>query len=670
MSTEDQNPATPEAQPQQPATPSQTPAESAKGRGILQKIGQMSEIKAGQVAAALAGLAIGAAGMNGGIKVVKTIQSYVGSTATPDTLGTRPQLLQETTKTTSEETQENASAHPSFQGTIDDQVRILSSAQKTAYYLDDNFRIVGEFPYDFIRPPKAKKESKKAYKARVAVASNEWHAENRKKLAAKGITIDLANNKPRVQVSPDPGFADRIKTKASPLIDRVYPNYRDAFAETETSKYFVNDEVRQEFLQTCIYGQATVESRWDEDAASSRECYGLWQMQANKRNGESFSGNSVDLLATNKGTLEKDLTFRLSGRTSQSYLRPLLHSPEASSSMAPFNYDAYLKRIKGTLQEFKTKFPFESEESFQKKFVIPMLYCSYISGGGGVNRLLKAFMEKEGENAAKNFDENNFAWEVILWFYTYDNGTEGTGAFGKDSVQYAMKIFAHAKVIKPVLQGEVHQDAKAKRPSLYPYKFNQTAPYRSAQSKLLAQAKAEGTGVLGDDIDALVKAGKLVKVDAKNEHFAVAGELAKRPYLIPHALYLLRLVAEDFYKKSDGYKLVISDLYRTDADQRALNAPVKVVKRNKRGKKITKLLAKNPVATTGISTHQFGNTFDITKTRVITPQGETKWTEEFAPMLREILVAHQASGAMMALEEKVAFHNMATAPIFGEIPQN
>ncbi|MDP2642933.1 MAG: DUF5715 family protein [Candidatus Peregrinibacteria bacterium] len=657
MSTEDQQPDGHEAQPPQPQQPPQTPTENAEGRGVLKKIQRISETKAGQVAAAITGIVIG---FSGAQKAGKVIDGMMGKPVSTISSGVEP------TETT-EETEE-APVLSSFQGAIDDQVKILSSAQKTAYYLDDNFRIIGKFPYDFKQPPQGKKESKKAYRARVKIALNKWHTENRKKLAAKGITVDLANDKPSTQVSHERGFADRIKTKASSLINRVYPNYRDAFAKTQTSKYFVDNQIRKEFLDTCLYGQATVESGWKEGAASSAECYGLWQMQAKKKNGK-FSGSSVDLLSGNRATLESDFAFRLAGRKDQSHLLPLLHSPEASSTMAPFNYDAYLGRIKATLGKFKEKFPFESKASFQRKFVIPMLYCSYISGGGGVNRLLTAFLKEQGENAVQNFNEDNFAWEVIKWFYTYDQSAEGQKAFGKDSIQYALKIFAHAKLIKPVLKPSVQEDAPAQRPLLFADKFKHKVPYRMAQSALLAQAKAEGAEVLGDDIDALVKAGKLVKVDA-NEHFAIAGNLAKRPYLTPNALYLLKSVAEDFYKKSGGYKLVISDLYRTEADQRALNAPVKVVTKNKRGKKITKIVRKNSVATTGISTHQFGNTFDITKTRVINPQGGTEWSTKFVDMLRQILVDHQENGELMALEENSAFHNMTATPIFGEYPQN
>ncbi len=665
MRLEDKNPDATEQdnQPPQASSESAKTDEESEPKNRIQKI---LDTKTGQIAAALAGIAIGAGVVQLADKTIfhpavksEQIVDLKSAPAKPLTTA-KPQVKAKKEP----EKQQEKREHTSFVGTIDDQVKILSSAEKTAYYLDDNFRIIGSFPYDFKKPAQNKKEKDSDYKARVSTLLTAWHTENRKKLAAKGITVDLENNKPRVQTSPESGFADRIKEKAAPKINRVYPNYRDAFAKTETSKYFTDADVRKEFMDTCIYGQATVESGWNEDAESSAECYGLWQMQANKKKKGGFSGSSVDLIEKNRKTLEGNFDFKLDGEKYQAYLLTLLDSPEASSVMAPFNYDAYLARIKGPLEEVKKRFPFESDASFQKKFVMPMLYCSYIVGGGGVSRLLKQFLDKEGENYAKDFDEENFAWEVIQWFYAYDNSAEGKGAFGKDSVQYALKIFAHAKIIKPVLQEEVKENKEAQRPLLYTDKFKHKGTYAGEYSALLKEAKDTDVTVLTGAITDLVKAGKLIAVDDKTEPFVFAKDLLTTPHVAEYALYPLRAIAEEFATQSGGYQLVVSDLYRQHEDQQKLTK-VKIIKKGK--KKIR--IVTNPAATTGVSTHEFGNTFDITKMRVVNPQGKIEYSQKFTKLLRKILMAHQRKGAVMIVEEKAAFHMMALKPVFGQIPR-
>lgn len=607
-----------------------------------------------RVATVLAGAAIG-------VGAVELADRALFSSKTPAT----PTV--ETVKVPSSKIQEKKEASrpkTTFDIVAENQAIILGTQERTTYYLDENGVIVGQFPA-FQKPGQKKGEADDAYKTRIAKALTDWHKGNRETLAANGVKVDIANFKPRSQNSfTGEASVERIKAKATPKIQTAYASFKAAFEKTALYKYLATDELRQEFIDLCVYGQVATESAWNENAQSPAECHGLWQLQAENKGGK-YSGLATDVLNKKKKTLTENFGFTLE-EDHAPYIIPVLRSPQISSIMAASSYDMFFNRIDDVLAKFRQTFPFKSDESFQRNLVIPMLFSAYNNGGGNIHRLMEKFLEQHAEKYKQNFDEQKFTMDLINWCYEYDNSGAGKAAFGPDAVKYAIKVNAYKTLLKREFRGGamVDENADQKVKPIYADKFKHDGNYAGEYSKLLQEAKDEGIGVLEGTVPELVKAGELVKVDDQKEQFRFAKDLLTTPHVAEYALYPLRQIAEEFTKKSGGYRFVISDLYRAEEDQKKLNE----VKYVKKGKKLVKIVV-NDAATRGVSTHELGNTFDITKMRIVNPQGKVEFSDKFKDMIRNILMAHQRRGEIMIVEEKLAFHVMVAKPLFGEIPQ-
>jgi|GEM_PF-4657788 len=592
-----------------------------------------------RIAAVLAGAAIG-------IGSVEIADRTFFHSAPSSPTATSPAKHQ----TTAREKREAARPKTTFDIVAENQAIIFGDQNRTTYYLDKNGVIVGQFPA-FKNPEKKKGEADDAYKTRTDKAFADWHKGNRETLAKKGVKVDLANNKPRSQNSiTGEASYKRIKAKATPKIQTAYESFKAAFEKTALYKYLATDDLREEFIELCVYGQVSTESAWNEDAQSTMQCRGLWQLQAENKD-NSYSGLAIDLLNKKKKTLNENFGFTL-GEDHSPYILQLLKSPQASSIMAAHSYDMFFSRIDDVLTKFRQTFPFKSDESFQRNLVIPMLFSSYNNGGGNIHRLMEKFLEKNGEQYKQNFDEQKLTMDLINWCYEYDTGKEGKGAFGNDAVRYAVKVAAYKALLQREFGEKIVTDENTdpQLKPLYKDKFKHNGNYAGEYSKLLQEAADEGLSVLEGTIQELIKSGNLVQVDDKNEPFKFAKDLLTTPHVAEYALYPLRQISEEFTKKSKGYKIVVSDLYRASEDQ-------------------TKIAAKNAAATKGVSTHELGNTFDITKMRIVNPQGKVEFSDKFVDVIRSILMEYQRRGEIMIVEEKSAFHVMAAKPIFGKIPQ-
>jgi hypothetical protein len=451
----------------------------------------------------------------------------------------------------------------SFQKALLSEVEIQSSPQNT-YYVDEEWEMVGRFKG---HPPARKRKV------------DAWHDKNRKTLHDSiGLEVDCEKDLPRARSAELK--QERLKLtqkKALRRAEEIIPNFIFAISKTNLWAY-LTPSARIHLVSLATMGQVCEESKWDQEATSNKECYGLWQMKAMRKNGK-LEGVSKDIFLKKKETLGK-MGFQINPDNDKNdeWLMSALFSPYASSIMAGVAYDLYWNNLKTTAEKVKKRYKFSSEESFQINFLIPMLICSYHNGAAGMEKKINDFLTAFPTATEKDPNEKDLAWEMIKRAYKEEmKKTKKEQRFGSYSVQYFLRVSAWRKINEQHLRAKVEESMKKLEKSelqattgpIWKDQFKHDGPYGTGQSdyeKFLAQAKAEGlvSPLTNKEMEELKKAGLMEEIiDDGKQNFTIDRKKVKLPYLMEYARYVLFQIARDYYEATEK-KLVISELFRTD----------------------------------------------------------------------------------------------------------
>lgn len=194
---------------------------------------------------------------------------------------------------------------------------------------------------------------------------------------------------------------------------------------------------------------------------------------------------------------------------------------------------------------------------------------------------------------------------------------------------------------------------------VHPAEFRSHSVYVTGEYDLFLKHARDVEGLKYEDRDQMIKDGRVQKVveGGRKFRFKSGSATEKEKYLKPYADTVLGEIAEKFYTET-GYMLMITSVFRTPAEQK-------------------NLAETNSAATTGVSTHSFANSFDISNGRFIAPDGkEVTWSgvtgeerkklDTFRPTIEKILISMQRGGKAMALRELYAWHVMISDPAIGD----
>lgn len=166
------------------------------------------------------------------------------------------------------------------------------------------------------------------------------------------------------------------------------------------------------------------------------------------------------------------------------------------------------------------------------------------------------------------------------------------------------RILARAASIDSVLQP---------LPLLTPAQESSLRRYLNAQQ--LQRARALGVGrPAGDELEALVREGRLVELNPSTELWVVGDLDVSSALVTPDARAMLTDLGERFHARLDEmglppFRVEVSSALRTSADQ-------------------SELRRVNPNAASGVSTHEFGTTLDVLYSRFAAPADLAGWLED------------------------------------------
>lgn len=135
----------------------------------------------------------------------------------------------------------------------------------------------------------------------------------------------------------------------------------------------------------------------------------------------------------------------------------------------------------------------------------------------------------------------------------------------------------------------------------------------------------ENTGTVQKYIDK----GKLQSVNKKMKGYKIQKLEYSRPYLTYKAKLTLENMASRFFKKTDGSHFTVSSITRTLEDQ-------------------CRLRKVNTNASLGVSSHNYGNSFDISYVRF---DGVLKVNSKLEKKLEEVLSHYQKLGRIYYIKE-------------------
>lgn len=144
---------------------------------------------------------------------------------------------------------------------------------------------------------------------------------------------------------------------------------------------------------------------------------------------------------------------------------------------------------------------------------------------------------------------------------------------------------------------------------------------RSFNIKLLKNTKS---------VTSLNNKGKLVKVKTKGKGYRVQTLTHSRPYLVSKAKTTLEKIGAKFSKDNHGNTFTVSSITRTLEDQ-------------------CRLRRVNPNASLGISSHNYGNSFDISYVRF---NNVLKLNHKMDKALEKVLEHYRKAGRIYYIKEK------------------
>lgn len=131
-------------------------------------------------------------------------------------------------------------------------------------------------------------------------------------------------------------------------------------------------------------------------------------------------------------------------------------------------------------------------------------------------------------------------------------------------------------------------------------------------------------------IQQYINRGKLKSVPKKSKGYRVQNLEYSRPFLTGKAKTVLEKMGVRFAKESSGHYFTVSSITRTLDDQ-------------------CRLRKVNPNASLGISSHNYGNSFDISYVRF---DGKLKYTPKLEKILGEVMEHYRKLGRILYIKEK------------------
>lgn len=132
------------------------------------------------------------------------------------------------------------------------------------------------------------------------------------------------------------------------------------------------------------------------------------------------------------------------------------------------------------------------------------------------------------------------------------------------------------------------------------------------------------------NISSYKKTGKLTTVKELGKGYRIQKLQYSRPVLVPQAKFILRDIAKNFYKKANGSTLTYTSLTRTLEDQ-------------------CKLRKVNTNASIGLSSHNYGNSFDVSYVRF---NDRLARNERLEKILEKLLKEYEKNGKIYFIKEK------------------
>jgi hypothetical protein len=124
--------------------------------------------------------------------------------------------------------------------------------------------------------------------------------------------------------------------------------------------------------------------------------------------------------------------------------------------------------------------------------------------------------------------------------------------------------------------------------------------------------------------------GKLTPVKPLGKGYRIQSLNYSKPVLVPQAKTILREIAKNFNARTKGSTLTYTSMTRTLEDQ-------------------CRLRKVNPNATSGLSSHNYGNSFDISYVRFNDRLSQNSRLDE---ILEKVLKEYQRSGKIYFIKEK------------------
>lgn len=306
------------------------------------------------------------------------------------------------------------------------------------YYLDQNLSVAANFKFDFNKP-----------KVGVREALDKWHDDRRKQIKKEYphvlIDTDLALPWPQFTVTPSKRIMNAYE-KSKKHKDVVMQNFEAAFKLTDLYKY-LSPSMRARFMKTCVYGQVTTETQWNEKAKSNKNAQGIFQVlpetaaKTAERNQDKLAGLQIDPQKID------------------------LYDPSTCSKIAALYYNRIFSKLKDRFDLIQKEFGYNYKAGFDRDLVIPFLFAAYHSGENKIAEMIDWFMSPQNLPAHKKTiaafkSKSDIYFYITKQFYYRHElplGAQGqSGLFGRRSMKYSMTIIANQRL----MEAEERQRAK------------------------------------------------------------------------------------------------------------------------------------------------------------------------------------------------------------------